>query len=445
MADILVVDDDQAVALAFERFLRFERHTCRLASGAEDALRLIDEREPDVVVMDVRMPGVDGLEALQRIRSRWPDLYVVIMTAYGTSQTSIDAIRSGAFDYITKPLDLDRLRDVIRQALSARQTRDEAAAVRTPGEEEPRVSLVGDTPAMHEVYKLIGRLATHDVPALVVGERGTGKQLVVRTIHENSARKSEPFISIDCATVAEPVLESELFARAAGTVHLAAVDQLPLSFQARIAAALRDHGPGRPKGPRIIASSEVDLAQGVQSGTFNRELYDALGVITLRLPPLRERREDVPLLVRHFLQRFNEELNRSIKGVDEQVARRLADHSWPGNVGELESVVKRACIVTRADVITENDIGDSLIDSRFPGRQELEGALERTVRLALHDRLIERPGGTTTPFHDIIDLVESTLVGEALQITNGNQVKAADLLGVNRATLRKKMPESSAH
>ena len=319
-------------------------------------MTLIAEREPDVVVMDVRMPGIDGLEALQRIRSRYPDLYVVIMTAYGTSQTSIDAIRSGAFDYITKPLDLDRLRDVIRQALSARQTREEAASAKAAGEEQPRVSLVGETPAMHEVYKMIGRLATHDVPALVVGERGTGKRLVVRTIHENSGRHVRA-VRLDRLRqrCPEAVLESELFARESGTVHLAAVDQLPaLASGARRARPSAKRVPGKAAGPRVIASTEVDLAQGVQTGTFNRELYDALGVITLRLPPLRERRDDVPLLVRHFLQRFNEELNRAIKGVDEQVARRLAEHSWPGNVGELESVIKRACIVTRADVITDD-------------------------------------------------------------------------------------------
>jgi DNA-binding NtrC family response regulator len=440
MADILVVDDDQSVAQAFDSFLRFEKHGSRLASGVEDALAMIRERKPDLVLMDVRMPGVDGIEGLQRMRREFPDLYVVIMTAYGTSQTSIDAIRSGAFDYITKPPDLDRLREVIDQALAAQRTRDEADTTADPRYTD--VSLVGDSPAMQEVYKMIGRLATNDVPALILGERGTGKQLVVSTIHQNSGRRSEPFVSIDAASTPEGQIEKALTSTGGGTLHIAAVEQLTPGLQAKTLSMLRGRGLSQPAAVRIIASTDTDLAQGMQSGAFNRELYELLAVITIHLPPLRDRREDIPLLVKHLIHRLNEELSRTIRGVDEPVARRLAEHSWPGNVGELESVIKRACIVTRSDVITSVDIGDSLTGGRQPGRKELEGTLERTVRLALHDRLVERgPASTDSPFHDIVDLVERSLVEEALQITNGNQVKASELLGVNRATLRKKMPE----
>ncbi len=446
MAEILVVDDDQSVASAFERFLRDEGYAYRIASNAQDAVRLIAERTPDLVVMDIRMPGVDGLQALHEIRSRFPEVYVVMMTAYGTSQTSIDAIRAGAFDYLTKPLDLDQLRSVIGKALAARQIRDEAHA---SAEEGPPVSLVGDTPAMHDVYKIIGRLATNDVPALVIGERGTGRQLVVATIHDNSERRDRPFLSLDCAAMPESVLESELFNRSAGTVHLAAVHALPPSLQARLARA---RGPERTRGlsgggvtARVIASTDQDLTEHVAAGTFNHELYDALAVVTLRLPPLRERREDIPLLVRHFVQRFNDELNRTIKGVDEQLSRRLQEHSWPGNVGELESVIKRACIVTRSDVLTAEDIGEILTARRFPARNDVEGVLARSVRTTLQERLIEPAGNSpSSVFHNIVDLVEATLVNEALAITNGNQVKAAEILGVNRATLRKKMPANGA-
>src|SRR6185436_12613016 len=184
MAEILVVDDDQAVATAFERFLKHEGHVCTLASNGEDALRLAGERDPDLVVMDIKMPGVDGLQTLQQLRSRFPDLYIVMMTAYGTSQTSIDAIRAGAFEYLTKPLDLDQLRGVIRQALAAKESRERSASPEHHEPLHPQVKLIGETPAMQEVYKMIGRLATIDVPALIVGERGTGKELVVATIHD---------------------------------------------------------------------------------------------------------------------------------------------------------------------------------------------------------------------------------------------------------------------
>jgi DNA-binding NtrC family response regulator len=444
MAEILVVDDDQSIATAFERFLEHEGHVCAVASNAEDAMRLVSERDPDLVVMDIRMPGVDGLQALHQLRSRFPDLYVVMMTAYGTSQTSIDAIRAGAFEYLTKPLDLDQLRTVIRHALAAKQSRDQTGAAGEESPGPPQVRLVGEVPAMQEVYKMIGRLSTNDVPALVLGERGTGKELVVATIHDNSSRHERPFVTADCEALPEEALEHELFAAGTGTLHLAAVHALPRSLQARIVrAAAEERGRGAPRpqpGARLIASTERDLIELVDAGSFNRELYEMLSVITLRLPPLRERREDIPLLVRAFIDRFNFELSRSIKGVEDEVMARLVEHSWPGNVGELESVVKRACIITRADVITRQDIGENLSDHRMPGRQDAESALCRAARIALQERLVETTTGDTqsSAFHEIVELVETTLVREALAITNGNQVKASELLGVNRATLRKK-------
>jgi DNA-binding NtrC family response regulator len=442
MADILIVDDDQSIATAFERFLKHEGHVCTLASNAEEAVRLVGERDPDLVMMDIRMPGTDGLQVLQQLRSLYPDVYVVMMTAYGTSQTSIDAIRGGAFEYLTKPLDLDQLRSVIDQALAARRSRDRGASP-AGTEPLPRVALVGETAAMQDVYKMIGRLATHDVPALIVGERGTGKELVAATIHDNSDRRDQPFVSIDCAGVTGEALETELFAAEVGTLHLASVHALSRTLQARLARALSE-GRSRTStrkslGARVIASTDRDLTETVAEDTFSRELYEVLAVVTLRLPPLRDRRDDIAVLVRHFIQRFDEELDRRIKGVDDQVLRRLQEHPWPGNVGELESVIKRACIVTRSDVITLEDIGESISDSRFPGRQELESTLSRAVRVALQERIAEsKAGASSSAFHDIVSLVETTLVREALTITNGNQVKGAELLGVNRATLRKK-------
>jgi DNA-binding NtrC family response regulator len=447
-ADIVVVDDDQSIATAFERFLRHEGHICTIASNAEEAVRLVGERDPDLVVMDIRMPGVDGLQTLQQLRSKYPGLYVVMMTAYGTSQTSIDAIRAGAFEYLTKPLDLEQLRTVIGHALAAKRSRDQASVPDEPEAQQPRVTLVGEVPAMQQVYKMIGRLATNDVPALVLGERGTGKELVVATIHDNSDRRDRPFVSVDCATLPEAALEAELAAEATGTLHLASVHALPRTLQARLARVGAEErsrvGPRAGSRARIVASTDADLVNLVSTGAFSRELYEMLGVITLRLPPLRERKDDIPLLVRYLVQHFNDELNRTFKGVDDDVLRRFADHSWPGNVGELESVLKRACIVARSDVITAIDIGESLNNSQLPGRQDAESTLCRSVAVALQERLVDTTtGSNASAFHDIVSLVESTLVKEALSITNGNQVKASELLGVNRATLRKKaMTES---
>jgi DNA-binding NtrC family response regulator len=440
MADILVVDDDQSIATAFERFLRHEGHACALASNAEDALRFVEERRPALVFMDVRMPGVDGLQALKTLRGRFPDVYVVIMTAHGTSQTSIDAIRAGAFEYVTKPLDLDELRSIIDHALSAKGA--DAGSVDQGAAPEPRVALVGDSPAMQEVYKLIGLLATNDVPALVVGERGTGKERVVRTIHDNSGRREQAFVTIDCVNAAPESVEAEIAALPEGTVHLASVHALPRAAQLRVTRMLRDdsgRGGRTPVANRIIASTDEDLGAAVDGGTFSLELYETLRVMTVRLRPLRERRDDIPPLVRHFIQRFNDELSRTITGVDESVMKRLSEHGWPGNAAELESVLKRACIVARGEVITVADLGDSLSGGRLLGRQGAESALARAARTALHERLVEKtPAGESSVYHEIVEVVEASLVDEALTITNGNQVKASELLGVNRATLRKK-------
>jgi DNA-binding NtrC family response regulator len=446
MADILVVDDDESIATAFQHFLRDEGHRFRIASSADDGVRAIAEHQPDIAFMDVRMPGRDGVQALQEIRSRFPGVCVVMMTAYGTSQTSIDAIRLGAFDYLTKPLDLEQLRSVIAKSLAAGPAHEASSSAER---EEPSLitgaRLIGETMAIQEVYKMIGRLATNDVPALILGERGTGKHLVARTIHENSGRQAGPFVMIDCESMPEAVIEATLFAGTGGSVFVGAIEHMSVLLQSRLAQALteeRSRGTGAASRPRVFAASERDLTESLRAGSLRREFYDVLSVITLRLPPLRERQDDIPLLVRHFIMRFNDELSRTIRGADAQVLLRLQERLWPGNVGELERVVKRACIVARGDVITIDEIAGSLMESPLD-RQEIESALTHATRTALRERLVEQsPLRSSTPFHDIIDLVESTLVQEALTITKGNQLKAAEILGVNRATLRKKMPES---
>jgi DNA-binding NtrC family response regulator len=239
----------------------------------------------------------------------------------------------------------------------------------------------------------------------------------------------------------EAQLEDDLRAAEAGTLHLAGVHALSRTLQTHIVRIVdeRNRTGSRPMpNVRVLASTDQDLVTLVEAGGFSRELFDRLAVITLRLPPLRARREDIPVLVRYFLERFNEELNRSIRGVDDEVLTRFEEHSWPGNVGQLERVLKRACIITRGDIITVQDIGERLSESRIPRRQDAESALCRAAGVALQERLVEGSGPDDSPFHDIVGLVEATLVREALAITNGNQVKAAELLRVNRATLRKK-------
>ncbi|MEW6321524.1 MAG: sigma-54 dependent transcriptional regulator [Acidobacteriota bacterium] len=437
MADILVVDDDQSVATALERVFAADGHRCRLASSAAEARRALDERQPDLVLMDIRMPGTSGLEALKEFKAVYPGLRVILMTGYGTSQTSIEAIREGAYDYITKPPDIDDLRSLVRRALAGSRRPD-----RTPVPDEAMVSLVGRAPAMQDLYKMIGRLATNDVPVLIVGEPGTGRRAVAATIHENSARRSQPLVVLDAGIDGDVVLQT--LATSAGTVHLAGVENLAPQLQVRLAHMLLPQLERTPGGEtalaRLVASTERDLADAVAAGQFNRDLHHVLSLITLRLPPLRERREDIPLLVDHFVARFNQELHRTISGVDEAAMRRLRQHGWPGNVGELWRVIRHGAIVAPSDVITEDDLGP--LGREIAGRARVADAtLTRAARAALLERLEGAPQRSGTFFHEIVELVESTLVKEALAITNGNQLRAAELLGVNRATLRKKAAE----
>jgi DNA-binding NtrC family response regulator len=444
MADILVVDDDESIATAFRAFLGDDQHVVRVASTASDGLRRIVERVPDLLIMDIRMPGTDGLRALREIRGRFPDLYVVMMTAYGTSQTSIEAIRSGAFDYVTKPLDLDELRTVINKALAAQRITPAGEDSTQISSADTLVNLVGRTPAMLDLYKTIARLTTNDVPALISGERGTGKQLVAETIHDNSARRDEPFIALPCAVSTESAL-AQVFEADAGTILLMDIEAMPAAVQARLARDLEAERRSAAaivtrRRTRILAATTEDLDEETRQGRFSRELLEALSVIRLHLPPLRERRSDIPGLVSHFITRFNVELNRSIRGVDAEVAQQLDDYGWPGNVNELQTVVKRACILARGDVITRDDLGASL-EAGTRRNPEGDAALRSMVTKALHDRLQgSQPLSASSVFHDIVDLVEQTLVQEALAMTGGNQVKASEMLGVNRATLRKKMP-----
>ncbi len=444
MADILLVDDDASSAATLSGFLERDNHAVRITGRADDALRQIEERTPDLVIMDIRLHGTDdGLQTLPEIRRRYPDLCVIMMTADGTSQTSIEAIRSGAFDYVMKPLHLEDLHSVVNKALAAQHI-SPATEAANANAAETLVNLVGRTAVMLDLYKVIARLTTNEVPALISGERGTGKQLVAETIHDNSSRRGEPFVALDCAGLTEAAI-TEIFEGDAGTLLLVDIEAMSMPLQARLARALGDQGRPGPAGnrmrARVLASTSHGLAEDVRQGTFNRELFDALSVITLHLPSLRERRSDIPRLVGHLINRFNVELNRSIKGMDAQVTRMLTEHAWPGNVRELQTVIKRACILARGDVITVDDIGSTLSESRLPPRLETDAELRNAVTKALHDRLLAMsPSPASSAFHDIVDVVEATLVQEALTMTSGNQVKASEMLGVNRATLRKKMP-----
>lgn len=450
MAEILVVDDDADICSSLEQVLRGMGHFPQVASNAPDALELVASRHPDLILLDLRLPGMDGLEALRAIRELDPAAVVVIMTAYGTSQTSIEAVRLGAFDHLAKPLDLDVVRPLIEKGLETRALSRAAPS----GEAEkwksyPLVNLVGKNARMQEVYKRIGALTTNDVPVLIRGEQGVGKELVARTIHYNSARREQPFVSVDCAVLPEAFLERQIFEgdpAVGGSQLLRNVDALSPVLQTKLLGLLdRPHGlqavGGRPRlAFRVLATTSKDPEELVRLRRFDGELAALLGLVPIEIPPLRERVEDIPELVAFFIARCNADLGRAIRGAEERVMERLLEHPWPRNVGQLENAVRRACVLARGEVLTLDDFGESFEDQALPHREEVDAALAAAVGGVLRQRLREAGADPqASAFHEIVERVEGILIREALAQTGGNQVRAAALLNMNRTTLRKKM------
>jgi two-component system response regulator PilR (NtrC family) len=381
-----------------------------------------------------------------------------VITAHGNVEAAVRALKLGAFDFISKPLDLGALRKLISATLKLGESTTEET------QRHSALRLLGESRPMRQLREMIAKVARSQAPVHISGESGTGKELVARLIHESGARRDAPFVPVNCGAIPSELMESELFGhrkgsftgavadkegliRSAegGTLFLDEVADLPLHMQVKLLRviqekAVRPVGESRevPVDVRILSATHRDLGELVKAGRFREDLFYRINVIELTVPALRERRDDLPLLIRHFIQTVNAKLNRSIRGVDDQALKRLHEHAWPGNVGELERVLTRAAIVAGGDVITSNDIS-FLTDSVFLAGTDGLSTLERSARAALQERLVDSPSsGGNSIFHDIVDAVETALVKEALTITNGNQVKASELLGLNRATLRKK-------
>ncbi len=461
MSKILVVDDEERVCWAFQQFLKEEGQSPLIASNAQEALEKVTAEKPDLVIMDIRMPGqMNGLEALAEMKKLDPEIYVIIMTAYGDMQTAIEAMQAGAYDYIIKPLDLDQVGVIIQKALKAQKRSRELELLRTEvmGRYQ-KDNIVGKSSEMQDIYKLIGALTTNDVTVLIEGETGVGKELVAKAIHYNSFRRDRPFVAVNCAALTETLLESELFGHEKGaftgaisqkqgkfeivqdgTLFLDEVGDISPSTQTKLLRVL-DHGEFERVGSnkilnmsgRIIAATNRNLAEATQEGHFREDLYYRLRVFSIHIPPLRERKEDIPLLVRHFVDISNQELNKQIKGVDSGAMDLLLAHDWPGNVRELENAIKSAAVLCRGDVILPEHLPSRLTRvSQEPGYAGLEAALEKILRE-------KTESGSPEPYKEITEYVEGLLVKKVLQQVDQNQVKASKLLGISRTTLRKKM------
>lgn len=465
MVKVMVVDDEEKVCWAFEQFLKDEGYTAITASNAQEALEKLTAEKPDLVIMDIRMPGkMDGLEALAEMKKIEPDVYVIMMTAYGTMETAIKAMQSGAYDYIIKPLDLDQVRLVIQKTLKTRKLSQELALLRSEvmGKYQ-KDNIVGNSQQMQDIYKLIGTLTTNDVTVLIEGETGVGKELVAKAIHYNSPRKDKPFITVNCVALAENLLESELFGHEKGsftgainqkqgkleivqdgTLFLDEIGDISPHIQSKLLRVMDDKEFERvgsnetlKMNARIIAATNRDIDKAVKDGLFRADLYYRLKVVSIRIPPLRERKDDIPLLVRHFIEMSNDKLNKDIKGVDPSAMELLLEYDWLGNVRELENIIKSATVICKGDVILPEHLPSSLIRlSRNPAFTMIESAVAEAFREKLKS-------GSPKPYDEIAEHVANFLVEMALKQSDQNQVKAAELLGISRTTLRKRMKNSN--
>lgn len=460
MHTLLVVDDEKAVRYSFERI--FENYYNVLtAEDGRSALDAIDKNgnNIDVVFLDVRMPGMNGIDVLRRIRDKSKNIPVIMMTAFSDSTIAIEAMREGAFDYLLKPLRNEQLREVIEKALDSARLRPEAFCYcdkNTTGTD----AIVGKSSAILELCKKVGQAAGSDIPVLITGESGVGKEIVARAIYNHSRRKGEAFMAVNCAALPEGIIESELFGSekgaftgadrkrigrfeqcSGGTIFLDEIGDMHLSAQAKLLRVLQDGTFDRLGSSetirtdvRVIAASNKNLHAEVEHGRFREDLFHRLNVFPVYIPPLRERKEDIQLLSEYFTSRTVKGTDKQIKGITPEALKILMTHNWPGNVRELENVIKRAVVVSTGDVIGVNDL--ELHEK--PLKKEL-CALTEVI-----DSLIEGAIATNDSpdiYNVVVSSVEKQLIEKVLEITKGNKQKASELLGITRVTLRKKMQE----
>lgn len=476
MSRILIVDDEEKICFAFEQFLKDKGHTPFVASNGADALKIVEKENPHIVFLDIRLPGMSGLSVLDKIKKTYPESMVVIMTAYGTMNTAIQAMRKGAYEYVTKPIDLDKVNDLIRRILRSKEVSPLFCANNHDQVVDPMIdpminqdstTLIGRSRALEDIYKMIGLLTTNDVPVLIEGESGVGKELAAQAIHFKSERKKFPFVAINCGAMPETLLETELFGHekgaftgadtqktgkfeyaGKGTIFLDEIGDLKFPLQIKLLRVLQEKELVRvgglepvPVRARVITATNKTLAQEVESGNFRSDLYYRLQLISLKIPPLRERKEDIPELVEYFIHKSNMELGKKIKGVEKSAMDKLLAYNWPGNVRELENVIKRATILTRGEILGIHRLDSFKPEDTKSNSSHAEALVKRTVEKWFRQKGSSTFFGPGQIYRNIINAVEKTLIKEALEFCENNQVKASELLGINRATLRKKMAE----
>ena len=453
---VWIIDDDRSIRWVLEKALLREEIPCMTFSSAGDALRELERSQPSAVLSDIRMPGVSGLELLQALKERLPKVPVIIMTAYSDLDSAVAAFQGGAFEYLPKPFDVDQAVELVRRALAENASRDVPVSSDAPVPE-----ILGQAPAMQEVFRAIGRLAPSNATVLITGESGSGKELVARALHRHSPRATGPFIALNTAAIPKDLLESELFGHErgaftgaaaqrrgrfeqadSGTLFLDEIGDMPSELQTRLLRVLSDGQFYRVGGHtpikvnvRVIAATHQDLEVRVREGLFREDLFHRLNVIRLRLPALRERREDIPLLVRHFMQKSARELGVEAKGVSDAALKTLVNLPWSGNVRQLENVSHYLTVMAPGQVVEVGDLPADLMQgsTHQTGGDWLQGlAAEASARLARGEAAI---------LDELTQDYEKTLIEVALRHTGGRRIEASHLLGWGRNTLTRKIHE----
>lgn len=468
MPTLLVVDDERNVLYSLKKGLKTDQIKVITAETAQAGIDLIRETRPDAVLLDVRLPDMNGLDAFDQIRLIDPGLPVIIATAFAAMETAIDAMRRGAFEYLLKPVDLHQLREVIARAFELSRLRHVPAVLDEGDSGENADRIVGRSAAMQEVFKTVGRMAPQDISVLILGESGTGKELVARAIYHYSQRSQGPFLAINCAAIPEALLESELFGHEkgaftgadrrrigkfeqahGGTIFLDEIGDMSPTIQAKVLRLLQDSRFERlgdnesvESDVRVVAATNQNLEEMVAQGKFRRDLFYRLNAVTIQLPPLRERMEDLPLLADYFVSTLNRKFGKSIRGIAPETLAQLQAHEWPGNIRELLNSLKYAVIRSQGELLTPDCLPTSLKGaSSVTAAQETVSVGGRFSELAeLVKSLLTT--GTSELYAKVIGDVDRIVLQEVLNHTQGNLGQACDILGISRTTLRNKLNAS---
>ena len=465
---ILIVDDEESIRWVLGKCLEKAGYLVRHADNGAKAIQSASSEGFSAIILDITMPDMNGFDVLKEFRSRGINPPVIIITAQNTVKNAIDAMKQGAYDYIAKPFDLDEVKITVQRAIESYENSKKLEMLRAEsGEGDSLQDIVGKSQVMLNIYKMIGRVAERDITVLVIGESGTGKELVARAIHQNSMRREGKLVAVNIAAIPKDLLESELFGYEKGaftgaslpkqgrfeeahkgTLHLDEIGDMPPELQTKLLRILEERkfyrlGSERPTpvDVRIIASTNKNLEREVADGRFREDLYYRLNAITIEIPPLRKRIEDVEPLIEHFLNKYSKELGIAKRTMSDEAKELALSYSWPGNVRELENIIKRVLVLTSDSIITRDTLIEAAPHLEGRGRKEQE-SFDQIITDELNFLIESGSADSQGQIHDkIIRKVEKPLIEAVLRITNGNKKKAAQILGINRNTLSKKMEE----